>query len=163
MQFDTETAAVYAGMKLDSLFERATRDTSAVIERNDIPTAVTYFAELRDTVKQLAEKVSALQKHVDELSQQQLPTMFQNQNVKTIKVDNVGRVSINDRWSASMLNKERALGWLRGSGNDGLIIETVNAQTLGAFAKEETMAGRSLPDDIFRVSATPYTSITPKG
>lgn len=160
MEFDTKTAATYAGLKLDSLYDRATRDTSAVIARNDIPSAVTYFAELQATVKQLAEKVSALQKHVEELSYQQLPTMFGNQNVKTIKVENVGRVSINDRWSASMLNKERGLGWLRGSGNEGLIIETVNAQTLGAFAKEEVKAGRSLPDDIFRVSATPYVSIT---
>jgi hypothetical protein len=160
MQFDTQTAAQYAGQKLDSLLERATRDTTEVVERADIPEAVAYFAELRDTVKELAEKTSALQKHVDELSQQILPTLFTNANVKTIKVNGVGRVSINDRWSATMLNKERGLGWLRGSGNEGLIIETVNAQTLGAFAKEEVMAGRSLPDNIFRVSATPYTSIT---
>jgi hypothetical protein len=160
MQFDTKTAADYAGQKLDSLLERATRDTNEIVERADIPEAVTYFDELRSTVKALAEKMSALQKHVDELSQQLLPTMFQNQNVKTIRVIDVGRVSINDRWSASMLNKEQGLGWLRGSGNEGLIIETVNAQTLGAFAKDEVMAGRPLPDEIFRVSATPYVSIT---
>jgi hypothetical protein len=160
MQFDTQTAAQYASQKLDSLFERATRDTTEVIERNDIPSAVAYFAELRDTVKALAEKVTALQKHVDGISHELLPTMFQNQQVQTIKVENVGRVSVNDRWSASMLNKERGLGWLRGSGNEGLIIETVSAQTLGAFAKDEVKAGRSLPDDIFRVSATPYVSIT---
>lgn len=160
MNFDTETAADYAGKKLDSLLERASRDTAEVVERADIPTAVVYFAQLRDTVKELQEKVAALEKHVQSLSYELLPTMFQNQDVKTIKVEGVGRVSINDRWSASMLNKERGLGWLRGSGNEGLIIETVNAQTLGAFAKEETKAGRNLPDDIFRVSATPYVSIT---
>jgi hypothetical protein len=160
LQFKTQVAADYAGQKLDSLLERATADTNEVIEQNDIPTAVTYFAELRDTVKALAEKVSALQKHVEGLSYELLPTMFTNQSVKTIKVEGVGRVSINDRWSASMLSKERGLGWLRESGNEGLIIETVSAQTLGAFAKDEVKAGRSLPEDIFRVSATPYVSIT---
>ena len=160
MNFDTETAADYAAKKLDSLLERATRDTNEVVERADIPTAVVYFAQLRDTVKELQDKMSALEKHIQSLSYELLPTMFQNQDVKTIKVEGVGRVSINDRWSASMLNKERWLGWLRGSGNEGLIIETVNAQTLGAFAKEETKAGRALPDDIFRVSATPFVSIT---
>lgn len=160
MNFDTETAADYAGKKLDSLLERATRDTAEVIGRADIPSAVVYFAQLKDTVKELAEKLSALQKHVDSISYDMLPTMFGNQDVKTIKVEGVGRVSINDRWSASMLSKERALGWLRGSGNEGIIIETVNSQTLGAFAKEQAIAGKPLPEEIFKVSATPYVSIT---
>jgi hypothetical protein len=160
MQFDTLTAARYAADKLDSFLERAQRDTAKTIEHADIPEAVVYFAELRDTVKRLAEKTTALQKHIDELSQQSLPTLFENANVQTIKIDGVGRVSVNDRWSASMLDKETGLSWLRQTGNQGLIIETVNAQTLGAFAKDETKAGRSLPSDIFRVSSTPYISIT---
>lgn len=160
MQFDTLTAADYANKKLDSLLERATRDATATIEAANIPDAVTYFAELRDTVKALAAKMSALQSLVDTLSQDMLPTLFNNQGVKTIKVDDVGRVSINDRWTASMLNKSEALGWLRQTGNEGLIIETVNAQTLGAFAKEEAIAKRPLPSDVFKVNTVPYTSIT---
>lgn len=160
MKFDTKTAAEYAAAKLDSLLERAMRDTAEVIEQADIPAAVAYFAELRSTVKDLAEKTTALQKHIDGLSQELLPTMFQNANVITIKVDGVGRVTVNDRWSASMLNKAEGFDWLRATGNEGLIQETVNAGTLGAFAKDETKAGRLLPDTIFKVSATPYISIT---
>jgi hypothetical protein len=41
-----------------------------------------------------------------------------------------------------------------------LIIETVNAQTLGAFAKAETLAGRPLPDHLFKVGTAPFISIT---
>ena len=160
MQFDTLTAADYAGKKLDSLLARAMRDADQVVAEANIPNAVTYFSELREQVRLLATKMSALQSLVDTMSQEMLPTLFGNQNVKTIKVDDVGRVTINDRWTASMLNKSDGLGWLRGSGNEGLIIETVNAQTLGAFAKEELKAGRALPTDIFRVSSTPYVSIT---
>lgn len=160
MKFDTQTAAEYAGQKLDSLIERSKRDTAEAVERNDIPTAVTYFHELRETVRGLQAKMSLLQSAIDGLSQELLPTMFTNQGVKTIKVDNVGRVSINDRWSASMLDKETGMNWLRSTGNGGLIIETVNAQTLGAFAKDETVKGKPLPDDIFTVKSTPYVSIT---
>jgi seryl-tRNA synthetase len=160
MEFDTKTAAEYAGQKLDSLLERATRDTNKVIQQADIPEAVTYFAELRDTVKSLTEKASALQKHIDSISQDLLPTMFTNANVKSIKVDGVGRVTINIRWNASLLNKEQGFAWLRSTGNEGLIIETVNSQTLGAFAKDQTMAGKPLPDDVFKVGSSPYTSIT---
>ena len=160
MKFDTRTAADYAAQKLDSLLERAARDTAETIKQSDIPQAVAYFADLRETVKDLAAKTSALQKHVDQISQEFLPTMFTNQNVKTIKVNDVGRVSINVKWSASMLNKEAGLQWLRATGNDGLIQETVHPQTLGAFAKEETMAGKPLPQDVFKTSTMNFVSIT---
>jgi hypothetical protein len=160
MKFDTQTAATYAGQKLDSLLERATRDTAEVIEQSNIPEVVTYFAELRDTVKELQAKMSLLQAHIDSLSQEMIPTLFTNQNVKTIKVENVGRVSVNDRWSCSMVNKEAGMDWLRSTNNAGLIIETVNAQTLGAFAKEQALAKKPLPQEWFKVSSTPYVSIT---
>lgn len=159
MNFDTETAATYAAQKLDSLLDRATRDSADTIAKNDIPTAVAYFAKLRDTVRDLATKMTALQKHVDALSMELLPTMFNNQNVKSIKVEGVGNVTINDRWSASMIHKEKALEWLRETGNGGIIIETVNSQTLGAFAKDELRTGKPLPPEIFKVSTAPYVSI----
>ena len=160
MRFDTQLAARYAGDKLDSLIERATRDTAEIVATADIPQTVAYFAELRALVKDLQAKQSLLQAHIDLLSQELIPTMFQNQNTKTITVENVGRVTVNDRWTASMVDKEAAFGWLRQTKNDGIIIETVNAQTLGAFAKEEALNKRPLPSDIFKVQSTPYTSIT---
>lgn len=163
MNFDTRTAAGYAADKLDSLLERAQRDTTEVVQTNDIPKTVAHFAALRDTVKDLAAKVSALQKHVDSLSYETIPTLFMNHNVKTITVDNVGRVSINVRWSASILDKPKGLEWLRTSGNEGLIQETVNAMTLSAFAKAETLAGKPLPEHLFKVGTAQHVSITKNG
>jgi len=142
MQFDTKTAAGYAADKLDSLLERAQRDTNDVVQGNDIPTTVAHYAALSDTDDDLAKKLSALKKHVDALSYEILPTMFSNQDVKTIKLDNIGRVTVNVRWTASMLDKQKGMEWLKTSGNEGLVIETVNAMTLAAFAKAETLAGR---------------------
>lgn len=159
MRFDTKTSADYAGQKLDLLIERAARDTAEAVQQADIPTAVTWFHEYRETIRSLQAKMSILQSHVDMLSQEILPTMFGNQNVKTIKVDDVGTVSINDRWSASMIDKASGMDWLHSTGNSGLIIETVNAQTLGAFAKDRALEGKPLPSDVFKVNATPYTSI----
>ena len=160
MDFAAETAAGYAAQKLDLLLERAQRETTEIIQQNDIPSAVTHFAELRDRTKDLAERVSALQKLVDSLSYEILPTMMGNQNVKTINIENVGRVSVNVRWSATMLNKEAGMQWLRDTGNDGLIIATVNAGTLSSFAKTETLAGKPLPSDIFKVGTAQHISIT---
>ena len=160
MQFDTRTAAGYAAKNIDNFLERATRDTQDIIAGNDIPTTVAHFAAFRDAVDDLAAKVAALKKHVDSLSYEILPTMFGNQNVKTITLPNVGRVTINVRWSASMLNKEKGMEWLRTSGNEGIIIETVNAMTLASFAKTETLAGKPLPDHLFRVGTAQHVSIT---
>ena len=163
MKFDTKTAAGYAADKLDLLLERAQRDTNEIIQTNDIPTTVAHFAELQDAVKMLAAKVSALQMHVDALSYETIPTLFSNHNVKTITVNDVGRVSINVRWTASMLDKSKGLEWLRTSGNEGIIQETVNAMTLGSFAKTEILAGKRLPEHIFKVGTAQYVSITKNG
>lgn len=160
MNFDTRTAAGYAADKLDSLLERAQRDTTEVVQTNDIPKTVAHFAALQDTVDDLAKKISALKKHVDALSYEILPTMFSNQDVKTIKLDNIGRVTVNVRWTASMIDKQKGMEWLKTSGNEGIVIETVNAMTLASFAKTETLAGKPLPDHLFRVGTAQHMSIT---
>ena len=160
MKFDVQTAARYAGEKLDLFLARAVRDSAEVIERANIPETIIYFAELREVVQDLAAKTSMLTKHVEELSQEFIPTMFMNQHVKSFTVPSFGRATINVRWSASMLDKETGFGWLRQTKNEGLIIETVNAQTLGAFAREQALAGQPLPSDIFKVGTSSYTSIT---
>jgi hypothetical protein len=72
-------------------------------------------------------------------------------------------VTVNVRWNATMLNKEKGMEWLRSTGNSGLIIETVNASTLTSFAKGEALAGHALPDSIFNVRTAPYVSITKSG
>jgi hypothetical protein len=81
--------------------------------------------------------------------------------VKTITVEGVGRVSLSNRWSASMLDKTAGMEWLRETGNGSLIQETVNAQTLAAFAKDlNETKGMELPADIFKTGIMTYTSIT---
>jgi hypothetical protein len=159
MNDDAKAAAGLAAARLSKLLEFAERDTAESLQENDIPTAVRHFHQLRDAVRDLQELTTLLQNHVDMVSQQLLPTLFLNQGVKSIRVEDVGAVTIADRWSASMISRETGMQWLRDTGNGGLIIETVNAATLGAFAKDMAQHGAKLPDDIFKVTPTPYTSI----
>ena len=160
MEYDTNLAAQYAGTKLDSLINRTHRDTMNLVENGDIPTIVKHFAAVRTEYRSLKDKIEKLEAEVNQLSYEIIPTMFANQDVKTIKIDDVGRVTVNQRWVASMSDKEAGMNWLRATGNDGLIIETVNAQTLAAFAKTQAIAGSPLPDAVFTVGVAPYTSIT---
>ena len=160
MEYDTSLAAQYAGTKLNSLINRAHRDTLELVEKNDIPTIVKHFDALRTEYRALKDKLTKLETEVNDLSYNLIPTMFDAQDVKTIKIDDVGRVTVNQKWAASMPDKEVGMNWLRVSGNDGLIIETVNSNTLAAFAKTQAMAGSPLPDDVFTVGVAPYVSIT---
>jgi hypothetical protein len=60
-----------------------------------------------------------------------------------------------------MLDKQLGFQWLRETGNESLIQETVNAQTLAAFAKDLNVTkGIELPQDIFNTSQMTVTSIT---
>lgn len=160
MEYDTRLAAEYASGKLDSLISRSRRDTLALVEKNDIPTLVKHFASLRAEYDSLQARLDKVEAEVKDLSHNLIPGMFQSQHVKTINIDDVGRVTVNQRWMATMPDKELGMGWLRGSGNDGIIIETVNAQTLASFAKQRAIDGEPLPESLFTVSIAPYTSIT---
>lgn len=160
MNYDTSLAAQYAGTKLDSLINRAHRDTMELVEKADIPLIVKHFSALRTEYRALKDKIEKLENEVNDLSYNLIPTMFDAQNVKTIKIDDVGRTTVNQRWVASMPDKSAGMDWLRVTGNEGLIIETVNAQTLAAFAKTQAIAGSPLPEAVFTVGVAPYTSIT---
>lgn len=56
--------------------------------------------------------------------------------------------------------KEAAYKWLRLTGNDGLIQETVNSSTLASFAKSEMTEMRELPATLFNVHVGLNTSVT---
>ena len=160
MEYDTSLAAQYAGTKLDSLINRAHRDTMELVEKADIPLIVKHFAALRTEYRALKDKLEKLESEVNDLSYNIIPTMFAAQTVKTIKIDDVGRTTVNQRWVASMPDKSAGMDWLRVTGNEGLIISTVNAQTLAALAKQCAIDGNPLPDDTFTVGVAPFVSIT---
>ena len=98
MNFDTKTAAGYAADKLDSLLERAQRDTTEVVQTEDIPKTVAHFAAL--PIRRRTRRQSGARCRSTSIvsATRQSPTLFMNHNVKTITVDDVGRVSINVRW-----------------------------------------------------------------
>lgn len=163
MKDETKAIGDCAVARLSRLLDDIEADTTAVVQTNDIPTIVTHFAYVRELHRSLKERVSALGEHINGLSYDIIPTIFTNQNIKTINVVGLGAVTISVRWSATMLNKEKGMEWLRETGNSGLIVETVNAQTLSSFAKEETLAGKPLPDNLFKVGTSQLVSIRKSG
>lgn len=136
-------------------------DTREAFATNDHVTAIRHFDKARKATETIKEAREALADIVDQMSKEQIPDIMRRHNVKTITVEDVGRVTISHRFSASMLDKEQGFQWLRANGHEGLITETVNSSSLSAFAKDMLENhGTELPEDIFKVGTAPYTSIT---
>ena len=161
MKNTTKIVADFAVIRLEKLLADIEADTEAVLAQNDLPTAVAHYAYINELWEHLKKRVNAIEKHVDMLSYNVLPTMFEHQGVKTISLPEVGR-SDRQRALYRQLGRRRvkALEWLRQTGNSGLIIETVASSTLKSFAKTETLEGRPLPEDLFRVGTARHISIT---
>jgi hypothetical protein len=135
-------------------------ETEQAIESRDHIELIRHYDQLRQATALIKESREALTQIEEKLSREQVPEALRAHNIRTITIEGVGRVSLGTRWSATMPDKESGFEWLRGNGHGGVIIETVNAQTLGALAKELNNDGMELPQPTFTTSILTYTSIT---
>jgi hypothetical protein len=150
---------VCGGMvKLASMIRQ---DTETTVATNDHVGLIKHYDQVRQVTEGIKEAREALDEMEKRLSREQVPAVMRAHNIRTITIDGVGRVSLSNRWSCSMLDKELGMDYLRKTGNSGLIIETVNSQTLAAFAKDlSETKGEELPADLFKTGIMTYTSIT---
>ena len=141
--------------------EAVREDTNATLALHNHVELIKHYNHLRLATARIKEAREALAEMEENLSREQIPEIFREQGIKTTTIEGVGRVTVSYRFGCSMLDKEAGLNWLRQAGHGGIIIETVNSSTLAAFAKsmlEEE--GAELPDSLFKISTSPYTSIT---
>ena len=134
--------------------------TDASVTGGDHIAIIKHYNDLRMATALIKESREALAQIEEKLSREQVPEVMRAHNIRTITVEGVGRVSLGTRWSASMPDKAAGFDWLRGNGHGGVIQETVNAQTLGALAKEMNEDGTELPSPTFTTNIMTYTSIT---
>ena len=136
-------------------------DTDEAVKTNDHIVVIKHYDQLRQATKRIKEAREALDQMEERLSREQVPDVMRAHGIRTITVEGVGRVALSNRWSCSMLDKPSGMDWLRNNGHGDLIQETVNASTLGAFARNLTEEhGTELPGDIFKTSVMTFTSIT---
>jgi hypothetical protein len=135
-------------------------ETDEVVSSDDHIAVIRHYNDLRTLTALIKESREALTQLEEKLSREQVPDVMRKHNVRSITVEGVGRVSLGTRWSATMPDKGAGFDWLRKNGHGGVIIETVNAQTLGALAKELGEEGTELPAPTFTTNVMTYTSIT---
>jgi hypothetical protein len=120
--------------------------------------SLAQVGEIYDQHNEMKKRINTA---YDLLSRDIVPEAMRHNKVKTVTVEGIGRVTISHRYSCSMLDKEKAMDWLRGNGLEGIIIETVNSSTLSATAKDMLLnEGKEMPPELFKTGTSPFTSIT---
>ena len=145
---------------LTNITSTVREETNEAIATNDPVQVIKHYDALRLIAAQIKESREALGQIEEKLSREQVPEIMRAHNIRTTTIEGVGRVSLGTRWSASMPDKQAGFEWLRANEHGGVIQETVNAQTLGALAKELDAEGMELPQPTFTTNIMTYTSIT---
>ena len=145
---------------LTELAGKVRDETNAAVATNDHVTVIKHYDQLRQATALIKESREALEQLEMKLSREQVPDVMRAHNIRNVTIEGVGRVTLGTRWSASMPDKQAGFDWLRANEHGGVIQETVNAQTLGALAKELNSDGHELPSPTFLTNIMTYTSIT---
>lgn len=135
-------------------------ETDEAVGSDDHIRVIKHYDQLRLANELIKESREALSQIEEKLSREQIPGVMRSHNIKNITIEGVGRVALGTRWSASMPDKEAGFKWLRANEHGGVIQETVNAQTLGALARELNDDGIELPKPTFVTNVMTYTAIT---
>jgi hypothetical protein len=136
-------------------------DTNTILATKEHIEIIRHNDDLRKATASIKEARKALDEIEEHMSREDVPDILRANKIKTITVEGVGRVTISHRWSASMIDKEAGIKWLKANDYGGIVQETVNAQTLAAHAKALMEGpGTELPADLFKVGQMAYTSIT---
>lgn len=133
----------------------------AIAADNHVELIRTY-AELREQAEALREVVADFAKMEQALSYDVIPSSMKRAGVENARVTGYGLVSLVRDWKCSILKgkKEEGHQYLRDIGQGGMIVETVPAQTLGAWwhrYSDET--GKELPRDIFSTGVVTHLSL----
>lgn len=138
-----------------------------MIKRGTLPDACRAFKTLRDSYEKLDEFRKQINSAIEDMNRVVLPDMLKEAGTTTLRVECGGgqyfRFNRSQRVSCSITpeHKSEAFTWLRGTGNEGLIQETVNSSTLAGFAKDWVQnQGKDLPGEYFKISTMDVVSVT---
>jgi hypothetical protein len=126
-------------------------------ETMDLIRAMARLQEAKDNID---AELKGVNREYEYLTKVKIPEAFENDGIKNMSLDGIGRVSLRTDIYASIKagHKEEALRWLSDIGSESLIQPTVNSSTLKAFLKIRIRKGEDTPEELFNI--TPYQQAT---
>lgn len=109
---------------------------------------VRELRKLKDKKEKVDAQLKELNGQIRTLAEQKIPDYMEEHDIEKHSVKGIGTVYLTTKVYANVKAEDREtfFSWLREHGNGDLIKETVHAQTLNAFAKEQLSEGNALPD-----------------
>jgi len=169
MQAETQGYITRVANDMTKAAAMVREDTNEVLATRNHVTVIKHYAALRSAVETIKTARKALEEIEEQLSKHQIPDIVRDLKERTgekppFKIEGVGSVSVANKTACSIIDhpefgKKVGYDWLRANEHGDLVVETVNASTLASFAKDILDSGHDLPEDIFRVSISHYTSI----
>jgi hypothetical protein len=157
---ETEAACEVALSYIERANAAIAAEATGVTALDNPSEMVRFYADLREQGERMRALVADVSKTEREFSYTLIPACFDRAGIKNVNVVGYGRVGLTHRWSCSMLDKEKGFAYLREHGQGGMIIETVAAPTLGAWAGAQVRdTGVEPPDDIFKTSVARSVSL----
>ena len=146
------------------------KDAAAIVKLGDAlkddpavkpATLAEFYFHLRELHERADAAVKAVYHVHDMLNKFLIPTRLKDNGLDAIKVPAVARsFSIVTKTSASFIDKDAGLAWLRETGNGDMIQETVNAGTLAAFCRNLVLEkGIDPPPEIVNMKTYDTTSM----
>jgi hypothetical protein len=131
------------------------------LKADSIRNLAEFQYELGETIDVYDRVVKELNKVYDTLRIGVLPEKMAEEDITSMKIDGIGRLTVTADLSAS-IDKDKledAYTWLRDTGNGDIIKETVNASSLKSVIKAGIKSAIEIPD-CFKVNTFNRTSIT---
>lgn len=138
--------------------EAAIREPKAKV--SEMCEAYVLAKRVNDTLEEGRKLIGGV---VQNTSYQYIPERMLEESMTTFTSASGYRVTVATRLTCSILPdmKAGAYAWLEANDLGELIVPTVNAQTLSSQARKLIEdENKEMPDDLFKVSTAPYTSVT---
>lgn len=117
--------------------------------------------EVKDRYETLDKAVKRSYHFADGLSKAIIPNRLKDAGIDGFRIPEIARsFSVIEKVSASFLDKDEGIKWLREIGQGDLVQETVNAGTLASFCRNMLLEeGREPPAEVVKVTTYNATSM----
>jgi len=109
--------------------------------------------------EELEERVKFLNIQLDDIRLKQIPDAMAELELKSLTIEDVGRVQLANDCYATIADKAAGYAWLEENGYGGLIVPYVQPSTFKAAVKEAMKAGQEFPEELFRIQPFVRASI----
>lgn len=115
------------------------------------------YVKLRNQLEEAKLVVTALQEEWDKVRLQDIPNAMEEENVKTISFEGVGRISLTPDLYVFCAKEEKPIlhKWMRDNDFDGIVVDYIHSSTLKAFVKERIEKGDVQLPECLKI--TPFT------